>query len=641
MINIFVKTVITILVFVSFSGCGGGSSSPPVNFTPDPEVINNKTIYFESDFDTNTSLRLTANDVAIFELDNTSQLNERIPFTVSQAGNYELCMEGAGNILKAVLKDSLDQVVLEIKPELSLDCLSVSVLAQDYFLELKYVSNLIPNQDVPDATVPFIRLDEITELKDDVDTTDWDQKYIEELIRGGVNPGSTNSSGVRTCYRTPISNISRAIFRVDADNNLRLSFKPDLSQGSNLWCTYQIIFVVLAEQNIGDGDQIFAGFLNRTIVSSTPNLGSKSVSIASDISFKFRDTTDQSSIDALSLGSTFIITPAIGVPNDITISGRTMTFDPSASFTNETDYEITLRGLTKEGGTPIGDQTFSFTTEKALNLTGNETSLSNDDICTLGVTEFCSQNPFSTIQSISAEKSGATNIGSRYLKVTTKLAGELNNPSDILFEYEFIDNRDQSIAGQGQFVIGFGETAGVDLDNLIPWPIDDFEKTQHSVSMNITKISNAFGPLEETGPWTAYNGELYNSPTDVITSEVGAPTINSISLTGNISSADLALIVTLDGPALEEINIEFLWAGGCQWGINNDICLDPGVITIAAGQSATTVTLPEPDGSRGFDPAPTLTVTIANTRNVNEGTGLFATKVLDTSSSGGGGGSGF
>jgi len=117
-----------------------------------------------------------------------------------------------------------------------------------------------------------------------------------------------------------------------------------------------------------------------------------------------------------------------------------------------------------------------------------------------------------------------------------------------------------------------------------------------------------------------------------VTNDDGAPIITGINLSGNISSSDLALTATLDRAASEDVYIQFTIEGGCQWFILNgpELCLDAGVATIPAGSLETTVALPEPDGIRSFNPDRLITVTVANTRNVNPGAGLVATRLLDT-----------
>ena len=637
MTNKIFKSVLTCIVLVNFTGCGGGSGTSPANSTPEVSNTNNKTIYFESDFDADSTLRVNENGVAIFSLDNTSELVERIPFTILLAGEYELCLEDADNILDVELKDRLGNSVLKSAPVFPLDCVSVSLQADDYFLHLNFVSKITSNVIDPStnvfAPVPFVRVDEKTELKDYVELTDWNDKLRAEIFT--IDPASVyppdydvsihpdyTSLTLRTCYSTPVSNNSFATFRVDA-NKLRLSFKADLSSGSEYLCSYRINFLELGLGDISPIGKSFAALLNRSIVSSSPRAGKQSVSISSDINIEFIG-----SIDRLPVGSAFSISPSIA--GETTTSGQVLNFNPSGSFNPETTYDVTLAGLSKDGK-PINDIKFSFKTEKVFdlnNLSQNSTvdSLSDAQLCALGVSEFCAEIYFPVITTLSAEIIAPSDKGSRYLEVTTSLQQPASG--DIIIVYEMIDTSDQSNLVSDRFVIGFGETTG-----KIAWPIDDFDRAEHSVTMNITKISNALDSLQttNTGTWTVYNGELYNTGVVVDTVDSGAPIINDMFLSGNISSNDLSLTVVLDSPAEEDVYIDFLFEGDCQWRSGVDtVCLDPGVVTISAGSDIKVVALKEPDASRLVIGSSLITVTVANTRNVNIGPGLQpATETLD------------
>jgi|GEM_PF-3006909 len=611
------KSVVISIFLALLVGCGGGSGSAVIISSDAVDDSNSKRIFFKSDFDSDSSLRVATNDIAIFQLDNRTESNERIPFTIAQTGEHELCMESADNILRAAIVNAQDQDVLTINPAFTLDCLLVQLGAGNYFLRLNYFNKIASDMDAP---VPFVRLDEKTELKAGVDISDWNAELLAEAIRAGLLTPPTflsdSSTLIRICYTTPTSNDSIATFRIDG-NKLRLSFKPDLSAGETYQCSYQIPNVVLGPGDIGDIDAIVRQYVNRSLLSSRPKPGNQSVSIQSEILLQFKG-----SIGATPASSAFSISPTL--PGVVSIQGQVLKFVPSSAFANDTLYNVVVSSLS-ENGSAIDDINFSFRSEKALNLTGNESSLTNTQLCALGLSEFCAEVHFSDITSSSAAISSPSTSGSRLLQVTTTL--DQPTPSDIVFEYQFIDSRDQSIIGQDKFVVTYGNTTS---NNIIAWPIDDFEKVIHSASMKITKISNAFGALNSTGSWSVYNGELYNTPGEVQVTEPNPSIITNIALSGNISSADLALTISLDQAAQEAVYVEFLIDGGCQWrsGVN-EVCLDPGVVSIPANTTQFAIALPEPDGTRFVIGSSAITVTVSNTRNVTAGAGLVDTKLLD------------
>ena len=590
-------SLITILSFLVIS-CGGSGPEP----TPSPSggvTPNNKTIYFEDDLDADPALVLGADDVAIVNVFTDQSVTKNIPFTVSSSGNYELCFDGGENIFSVTIFDQADQEVLVLNPQYSLSCLSVSLSPQNYTLK-------IANTDLPSTIspyidgvsyrpdIPYIRLGEKKQIKSDVDASDWLAQLNLVLLSVGLSEIASLDEFVtpisyRVCYTAPLSEKSPVVFRQNS-NKLLLSFKADMSAGSESLCTYvEAINGNPANPtnagDIGDIDAIAAGFINSgpdseaatsSLAFSRPRQGDRSVAIGNDIVIGFDGV-----LDRLTKDEAFTISPAVAGVTELI--GSVITFNPAGALEYDTVYTVTLAGLSDDSGSPINDIAYTFATEKEINLTGDETALTNAQLCALGVSEYCLQQHFSTIAGFSVQVKNSTGAGSRFLEVNTTLDQTTN--TDVIFSYQIY--KDGFIGGQvlvnsGGFIIAAGKSSGV---NYIELADNDFVKDVHDVTVKIQAYNVFNQPAELLGVWPVYNGEFFADSASVNTNDTSVAEVTTLSFLPGDTVHDRKLVVSLSQPASEEVNLKVLIsnASSCLTGCN--VSYDyQGLITINEGE---------------------------------------------------------
>jgi len=621
--NVFIKSLSALLI-VLLAGCGGGGGSgggngdsgDGGNNTPAP---NNKTIYFENDFVVDPSLKVGADDVAIVNIVTNEAVTQLIPFTIAQAGDYELCLDGAEDILSAAVLDQGIEIA-NLVPRYPLVCSAVSLAAKNYTLKLSnvprpvalsFTKTLSPLTFVkPD--VPYVRTNQKRQIKSDVTASDWLSELNLIRLQLGLSEYATIDElstpvSYRQCYNVPVSKKSPAMFRIN-ENKLLVSFKVDFSDGEKRSCTY-----VEATGNnpvdptnagdIGDIDSIIASFVNSgpdsdaavsSLNYSRPRQADTNVAIGTDVVIGFKGT-----LDLLTKEEAFTISPAVS--GQTSLEGSVLVFNPDGAFAHDTAYTVTLAGLSDADGNPATDIVYSFRTEKDFNLSGEETSLTNAEFCALGVSEYCDQEKYATITGFSVNVKNDTGAGSRYLEVNTTLDKVTN--ADVVFQYEITKLATVVVppAGiplpgaspttelvevtiSGGFVIEAGKSSDV---NYIELHDTDFEKDIYDATVKINAFNVFNSPAEALGVWSTYNGEFFVNAGSVVTNDTNVAEVSGLSFLPGITEHDRKLVIALNSPATEEVNLKiavddvFTLIDG---NTANKTYLYPALITFAAGE---------------------------------------------------------
>lgn len=535
------KIILTTLLSLLVVSCGGGGSGSPAG-----GASNNKTVYFENDFVSDSSLVASLNDVAVFQIDHaTVTLDDRIPFAV-ESGDFDLCVGFAAGILGIRIKNSLDELVVDSRPSFSVDCKAVTLAAGTYYAEPYYVSKPLSYFQAP---VPNVRVNINIEKKSDLDIADWDASMAAEASRGGATDGGVPQW--RHCYDAPNATFSYLSYSRES-NKILFNLRADLTQGFQKLCTHvpsvnpftNSPAVPQSAGDIGDIDEIIASFIesaNSSLESSAPDVGAQYVSVASKIKVKFIGT-----IDVLSVDSLFSIIPE--TTGQLVLNGQEIEFTPDSNLQPDTSYQVKLTGLFKDG-VASGDIHFGFKTEKQISFTGNETSLPAADLCALGIQQYCTSSSYAEISAITAAMPTGVIKGSQYLNVTTQFNKQ--NNSDVLIDYEVIDTRDDGVLFTGSYVALHGEQTYQDTVSL---PDDWYNTEAFDVKVVITKVSNSFAGAYDLGTWPVLNGEFYSSQSQL---DVGsdASVVSDLSIAAGTEQSFRMVTVTLDNPAVEDVNV--------------------------------------------------------------------------------------
>ena len=574
---------------------------PVVAPTPTPEAIallapdpNTKTILFEDDLDADPTLVMGVDDLVIAYVYTEKPTNRTIPFTIPQAGGYDLCLSQADNVLHAKIIDELGAELISFAPSYSLECKNVDLNAQQYDLVLsngpRFNSIFYYDDDVSARKTPsvsYIRDNEKIQIRSDVTEENWNSglNIIKLSLGFSQNVKDRNNISHRRCYTVPVSVRSPVAFRQDGDK-LMVSFRADYSDGEKKNCTY-----VEADSNnppaptsagdIGDIDTIISSFVesDRALTYSRPRKGDTNISVGSDIVIGFDGV-----LDRLTKDQAFTISPAVNGVKEL--YQGVFTFNPTGALKYDTKYIVTLSGLSDADGNPAVDISYSFRTGKQFNISGIETVLSNDELCALGVSEYCQQKQYSTLTSLDVNILNSTSAGSRYLEVRTVL--DSASDTDTVFEYSIYTETD-SVVASGGFVL---EAGNVSDTGLIELKESDFDKTIKSVVLKI-EAHNVFNQLNHyRWTWGAYNGELFQSTGSVVTNDSYDVRVQPLSFLSGITEHDRKLKLTLSEPATEEVSLKIHIDAvrTLLSGITTNLSYDyPDVVTFDVGVQQVTI----------------------------------------------------
>lgn len=556
-------SLITLLSLLVLS-CGGGSesNSGPSGDDNTGPAPNTKTIYFEDDLDADPTLVMGADDLAIAYVYTEKATNRSIPFTVPQAGNYDLCIDQADNVLHAKIIDELGTELVSFTPSYSLECKSIDLSAQQYDLVLTNAprfNSIIFYDDISDWKRPstsYIRTNEKRQIFSDVTEDDWNNglNIIKLSLGLSQNASASNNISHRRCYTVPLSVRSPVAFRQDGDK-LLVSFRADYNDGEKKTCTY-----VEADNlnppsptsagDIGDIDSIVVEFVEATEIEndikqlnySRPRKGDSNVSVGSDVVIGFEGV-----LDRLSKDQAFTISPSVSGTADL--KTNVFTFNSDTVLENDTEYTVTLSGLSDNEGNPANDIRFSFKTEKQFNVSGTETTMSNEEFCALGVKEYCETKQFSSITDLSVNILNSVSAGSRHLEVQTTL--DQTNSADIIVEYVISTDTGELVKSSG-FVIEAGKLSDT---NFISLKEIDFDKTIKNVTVTISVKNAVYELPTELGSWAIYNGEFFTDSASVVENNFSVA-VSSLEILPGITEHDRKLVFTLNEPAAEEVYLQ-------------------------------------------------------------------------------------